>query len=262
MSGADDYGVIAELYDHVGLYRERADVAFYLEEAGAAGGPVLELGCGTGRVLLPVARAGTEIAGLDASERMLAVCRERLTAEPAAVRERVSLVRGDMAGFELGRAFALVTTPFRSFQHLLTVERQLDCLRCARRHLVPGGRFILDVFNPSLEMLAREASPAEFGEEPPFTVPDGRRVVRRVRIPARDRSLQVQDVELLYDVTHPDGRAERVVHATRMRWLYRFEAEHLLARSGFAVTAVYGGYDRCAFGAREPGELLVVARAA
>lgn len=255
-----EYAAIADLYDHVTLYRERADVPFYVEEATACGGAVLEAGCGTGRVLVPIARAGVEIVGLDASEAMLGVCRERLAAEPAEVRSRARLVSGDMRIFDLGRAFRLATTPFRAFQHLLTVKDQVACLDCLRRHLEPGGRLILDVFNPSLELLVRDDLGVEFAEEPPFVAPDGRRVVRRARITARDRARQVQNVELLYDVTHPDGRRERIVQAAAMRWFFRYEAEHLLARCGFEVEAVHGGYDRSAFGSREPGELIVIAR--
>ena len=80
----DEYASIADLYDHVVPYRDRADVAFFVDAAQTAGGPVLEVGCGTGRVLIPTARAGVDIVGLDLSTQMLAICRERLLSEPAA----------------------------------------------------------------------------------------------------------------------------------------------------------------------------------
>jgi len=257
---SDDYGVVADLYDHVGPYRDRADVDFYVEEARSAGGRVLELGCGTGRILIPTARAGVEVVGLDSSPSMLAICRERLSAEPPEVRHRVELVRGDMRSFELGGRFALVTVPFRAFQHLLSVEDQLDCLAAIHRHLVDGGRVIVDVFNPSLERLASRDLGKELDEEPEFVTPDGRRVVRRHKITAHDRSEQINSVELIYDVTHPDGREERLVHGFGMRYLFRYELEHLLARSGFSQEHVYAGYDRAPFGARYPSELVITAR--
>ena len=100
----------------------------------------------------------------------------------------------------------------------------------------------------------------EFGEEPEFTTPDGRRVVRRHKIVSRDRLNQVQQVEILYYVTHSDGRLERLVHSFPMRYLYRFEAEHLLARSGFEVQSVYSGYDKSPYGSNYPGELIFVAK--
>src|SRR5687768_14738605 len=97
--GYEDYDFIAELYDHVTPYRERADVAFFVEEAAGAGGPVLEVGCGTGRVLIPTARARVEITGLDLSGHMLERCRASLSAESEEVRSRVTLVKADMRGF-------------------------------------------------------------------------------------------------------------------------------------------------------------------
>ncbi len=120
----DEYRVIAEFYDHVVPYRERRDVAFFVETAREAGGPVLEIGCGTGRVLIPTARAGIEIVGLDASAAMLALCRQKLAREAEDVQSRVTLVEGDMRRFDLeresgtGAKFALATIPFRPFQHL------------------------------------------------------------------------------------------------------------------------------------------------
>jgi SAM-dependent methyltransferase len=222
---------------------------------------VLELGCGTGRVLIPTARAGIEIAGLDASPAMLAVCRDRLAEEPESVRSRVTLVQGDMRSFALDRRFGLVTLPFRPFQHLLTVEDQLACLAAIRGHLLPGGRVILDLFNPSLEALADPNLGQEAGDEPEFTSCDGRRVIRKYRIVSRDRARQVNSTELIYYITHPDGRQERAVHAFDFRYLFRFEAEHLLARAGFAMQAIYSDYNRSPFGSSYPGELILVARA-
>src|SRR6185503_14924092 len=104
-SGYDQYAFIAELYDQVVPYRERADVAFFVEAAREAGSPVLEVGCGTGRVLIPTARAGLEVVGLDLSPNMLGVCRQKLKDEPEAVQSRVQLVQADMRNFELGHLF-------------------------------------------------------------------------------------------------------------------------------------------------------------
>ncbi len=250
----------AEFYDYVVPYRERQDVTFYVEMAQAAGGPVLEAGCGTGRVLIPTARAGVTITGLDLAESMLAVARTRLDDEPDEVQARATLVHGNMCDFDLGEQFALVTSPFRSFQHLITVEDQLCALESFRKHLVAGGKLVLDLFNPSLPYLVDESRLGEFGEEPEFTMPDGRVVVRRSKIVSRDLTTQVQNVELIYYITHPDGEEERHAHPFAMRYLFRYEAEHLLERAGFRVEAVYGDYDQSAFGSKYPGELILVAK--
>ena len=260
--GYTEYRFTAEFYDHIVPYRERQDVAFFVEMAQATGGPVLEIGCGTGRVLIPTARAGIEIVGLDLSPSMLTIGRERLAAEPAEVQARAQLIEGDMRAFDLGRQFALITLPFRPFLHLTTVEDQIACLTTLHRHLRPGGRLVLDIYNPSIPYLAAPERLEEFGDEPEFTMPDGRRVLRKARIAGRSHFDQMQDVELIYYVTHPDGQQERLVHAFPMRYVFRFEAEHLLARCGFAVEALYADYDKHPYGSQYPGELIFVARPA
>lgn len=247
---------LAQIYDQVIPYRERPDVDFFVQEALACGSPVLEIGCGTGRVLLPTARAGIEITGLDYSNHMLDVCRRDLEKEPLQVQSRVTLLQGDMRDFELGRKFRLITAPFRPFQHLVTVEDQLRCLARVRDHLTPDGIFILDIFNPAAGSLAADNLGQEVGAEPEFTTPEGIKVRRCNKTNSRDLFNQVLDVELIYYLVHPDGREERVVHAFQMRYLFRFEAEHLLARAGFRVLDLYADYQRNPYGAVYPGDLI------
>jgi len=255
----DDYNFIADLYDHVTSYRERADVEFFVDEATKSGGPVLEIGCGTGRVLIPIARAGIQIVGLDLSDHMLERCRVNLSSESEEVRSRVPLVKGDMRSFHLGREFRLVTIPFRPFQHLTTVEDQFSCLASVREHLSDFGRLIVDLFNPKLEALVADDMGEEIDEGLEFSTPDGATVQRKHRVAGRDLFNQIVYSELIYYVRHTDGRRERLVHAFPMRYLFRFEAEHLLARAGFRVEAIYSDYDRSEFGSKYPGELLIVA---
>src|SRR5262249_23671419 len=159
---------------------------FFVEAARTSGGPVLEIGCGTGRVLIPTARAGIDIVGLDASAGMLDVCRKRILEESDAVQSRVRLVQADMRNFNLVQKFNLVTLPFRPFQHLTTVDEQLSCLTLIHRHLAESGRLILDLFNPWLEALVSDNLGQESEAEPEFRMPDGRRVIRRRRIVSRD----------------------------------------------------------------------------
>jgi SAM-dependent methyltransferase len=255
----DEYKAIAEMYDYIVPYRERADVGFFVEAARESDGAVLEVGCGTGRVLIPTAREGIEITGLDLSPHMLAVCRERLKAEPQEVQSRVRLVEGDMRQFELARTFQLVTLPFRPFQHLTAVAEQQACLSCIHKHLAEGGKLILDIFNPMLESLVNTEFGKEMGDEPEFSLPDGRKVIRRHCVVSRDVANQINYVELVHYVTHPGGRQERLVQAFPMRYLFRFEAEHLLARTGFTVEQLYADYDKSPYGSKYPGELIFVA---
>jgi SAM-dependent methyltransferase len=260
MSQHDPYSAFAEFYDHVVPYRTRRDVDFFVARASEADGPVLEIGCGTGRILIPAARAGAEVAGVDISPAMLAICREKLAREPDSVRQRVLLLENaDMRQLEIGRAFALITLPFRGFQHLLTPEDQLTALARINDHLRPDGRLIVDIFNPSLPALVDETSEGE--EEPEFVMPDGRRVTRRMRVGAHDRFEQVLLVRQIYHIVHADGREEEMTDSFPMRYLFRYEAEHLLARAGFQLESVLADYDGRPYGSIYPGELVLIARA-
>jgi SAM-dependent methyltransferase len=256
----DEYESVAELYDEVTPYASRPDVPFFVEMAKESGGPVLELGAGTGRVLIPTARAGIPITGLDMSVRMLGVCQKKLAAELPETQAKVTLIEGDMRSFELPGAFRLVTMPFRPFQHLLTVEDQLACLHCIHRHLAEAGRVVVDVFNPMLEALVKDNLGQELEPEPEFTMPDGRRVIRKHKIAARNFFDQVQQIELIYYVTYPDGRQDRLLQSFPMRYFFRYEMEHLLARAGFVVENLYADYERHPYGTLYPGELIFVAK--
>ena len=255
-------GFTAEVYDQIPIYRTRQDVDFYVEEARQAGGEVLELGSGTGRILLPVARAGVAITGLDEAAAALGRCRAKLEREPGEVQGRVSLVQGDLRDFALGKTYALITAPFRVFQHLMTVADQIAALRAIERHLSPGGRIILDFFNPSYAMLSQKATGEEQGHEPEFTLPDGRRVVRCFRVLERDRSAQSMRAEFVYHVAETDGSEHSIAEGFDMRWFHRYEVEHLLARCGYVTETIYGDFDRRPFDSRDPAEMIVLARRA
>ena len=235
---------VAEYYDFNPVCAGRKDVGFYVDLSRAAGGPVLELGCGTGRILLPIAQAGCRVVGLDSAEPMLARCRAKLEREPHEVRKRVRLVHASMAEFDLGEKFHLVTAPFRSFQHLRSVEDQLACLRSAHRHLVSGGRLVLDLFQTDARRMHDPAFMKESQNFPEVTLPDGRKLRLTERTAAFHRAEQANDVELIYNVTHPDGRTERLVMAFTVRYFFRYEVEHLLARGGFRVVELFGNYNR------------------
>lgn len=255
-----EYEFIADFYDRVNEFRDEKDIPFFVDMARTFGGPVLEIGCGSGRVLVPTARAEIEIVGLDLSDAMLEKCREKLSSEPEDVQNRVELLKADMRSFDLGRTFKLITTPFRPFQHLTTVEDQIKCLNAIHRHLNDNGRFILDIFNPSIPYLADETRKEEWGEMPEFEMADGRKVLVRNRVPGLDFANQVIDCEMIYYVTYPDGKKERLVHSFQMRYIFRFEAEHMLANCGFEIENLYGDFDKSPFGSIYPGELIFVAR--
>lgn len=239
----DDIPDFGTLYDSVPIYAQRQDVQFYVDEAVVVRGPVLELGCGTGRILIPTARAGLTITGLDGSAHMLERCRAKIAQEPDEVRNRITLTRGDIRGFELAERFALITAPFRVVQHLTSVDEQLRFLDAVARHLAPGGRLLFDVFNPNFARLVASDS-AEHEDTPEQRLPDGRTMRRAFRVASVRLIDQVSEVELIYYVSDATGTVQRYVQAFDMRWFLRAEIEHLLARSGFAMLAIYGNFDR------------------
>src|SRR5437870_6840590 len=251
---------IADYYDEAPIVKGRTqDVAFYRDAAREFGDPVLELGCGTGRITMALAEAGKRITGLDLSERMLERAVKKRATLLVEARERVHLVQGNMAGFDLGETFRLIIIPFRPFQHLLEVQQQLDCLDCVQKHLAPGGRLILDVFQTDAE---RMHDPVHMREMlvTEYKTADGRLVRITERVVAFHRAEQRNDVEMIFSIRHADGRQEKLVFAWTLRYFFRYEIEPLLARCGFRVTALYGNFDRSALADSSP-EMIYVAQA-
>ncbi len=269
MSTALYDGFIADYYDESPVMRGRlSDVAFYRDAVGEFGDPVLELGCGTGRIALALAEAGHRVTGLDISERMLDRCNKKRAALPTEARERIHLVQGDMTQFDLGEKFRVVIIPFRPMQHLLEVEQQISCFESVRKHLQSesrvfgkrGGRLILDVFQTDAERM-HDPSYQKEGLVAEYATADGRHVKIMERITAFHRAEQRNDVEMIFYVRDVQGKEERLVFAWTLRYFFRYEVEHLLARCGFRVTAVYGDFDRSALGDESP-EMIFVAEVA
>src|SRR5277367_605085 len=266
MSTALYDGFIADYYDESPIVRGRTgDVAFYRDVVHEFRDPVLELGCGTGRITLALAAAGHRVSVLVISERMLERCNQKRAAMPTEARERVHLVQGDMTRFDLGEKFRVVIIPFRPLQHLLEIDAQISCLESVRRHLQAegrvfgrrGGRLILDVFQTDAERM-HDPSYLKEGPVTEYTMPDGRRVRITEKVTAFHRAEQRNDVEMIFYVTDARGKEERLVFAWTLRYFFRYEVEHLLARCGFKVSAVYGDFDRSPLGDTSP-EMIFVA---
>src|SRR5215469_8593550 len=148
-SGVEYREISAKYYDEAYATKEDlVDRDFYVELAKRVGGPVLELACGTGRILLPIAREGIAIHGVDLSAAMLAILRKNLQREPKDVRELISMVEGDIRTFRSNRQYPLVIIPFRPLQHMYTVEEQVAALKTAAFHLDEEGILAFDVFFP------------------------------------------------------------------------------------------------------------------
>lgn len=249
----------AAVYD--AIYADRADIGFWLAMADASPGPLLEIGCGTGRVLLELARAGHEVAGLDLSRAMIERARAKLRVEAAETRGRVRLVVADMTAFELDRRFATVISPFGGFHHLRTVEQQLACLDRCRTHLEPRGTLVLDLFNPApipTECLSSEP----LDDDAPETLTDwtdGRRIRWWISVEGYRPAEQRNECLLTCEVIEDGEVVRRHVDAFALRYVFRYELEHLLVRAGFELVGLYGDYDRSPFSDGSPG-MIAIAR--
>jgi len=240
----------AEVYDDysTGL---PGDVEFYVKEAAEAEGEVLELGCGTGRILIPIAQAGGTVTGLDLAPPMLAICRDKVAREPEEVGKRITLVEGDMRNFDLGKQFALILCPYRAFLHNLTVEDQLATLGCVHRHLAPSGRFVMNVFDPLLDLIVSRLGKKNAGEHQlDCSYFDGT-TQNQVDVYQKrwyDADAQVVHCEFRFIEKLDDGRQRlKTTKTLTLRWVYRREMEHLLARAGFEVVELLGDFDRAPF---------------
>jgi SAM-dependent methyltransferase len=151
----ESYNVTAKYYDAAyATKQDLVDLPFYLDLAKASGGPVLEIACGTGRVLLPIARENIDIDGVDNSLPMLRVLKSHIDNEPAEIRRRITLHEGDMRDFRLREKFPLVIIPFRPLQHMYTLQDQLRALATAAFHLQKNGILAFDLFYPKMELIS------------------------------------------------------------------------------------------------------------
>jgi SAM-dependent methyltransferase len=226
---------LASLYD---AFPFDGDIALYRRLAETEGGKVLEVGCGTGRVLLPLVQAGGDVTGIDVSPHMLAFTRAKLDA----MGEQAELVQADMRGFQLNsRDFDVAIIAVKSFAYLLEREDQLACLEGVRAHLRPGGVLVIDLLHPTPAWIAEPLG--QLRHDLIATNARGETVSRVESVLSVDLARQVRIIRSVYEVIDARGMVsyKRFVEWP-YRWTHRFEAELLLERAGFSVEALYGGY--------------------
>lgn len=233
----NDYTPFAELYDL--FYADfEDDLEMYRGFAERTGGPILEVGSGTGRVALALAEEGHTVEGLELSETLRIVAQQK--ADRAQLTDRVTFVAGDMRRFKIDRHFGLIIVPLNTFLHNLTLDDQLATLACCKKHLRPGGLLVLDCFNP----------------DPAHAADDGRLIVQR-RVTDRatgqtavlllsrvtDWNNQLQEITYFIDRADRTGVVQRAILPTMYRFIFRHELRLLLKVGGFDLKDEYGSYD-------------------
>jgi SAM-dependent methyltransferase len=245
------------------MYRgsPRGDVEWYRRKAVESGGPVLELGAGTGRVTIPIAEAGVRVMALDLDAGMLDRLQKKTAMLPAEAQRRVTMHWADMRSFALDEQYALVIIPFRAFLHNVTREDQLATLRSVHAHLRPGGELALNVFHPSLEYMAANsgAFAGVWRWRETVNLADGRFVVysdttryntvkQRLESMIRTEEFGADGSLLLTNMMHLE-----------LAYLYPSDIASLLVDSGFELLRISGDFHGRPF-ERDGDELVVEAR--
>jgi SAM-dependent methyltransferase len=233
------------------------DLDFWLDLADTHGDPILELGCGSGRVLLHLARRGHAVTGVDNSPEMLALLEAKLKqASTKHIAQTPTRLPASLHDFQTSEIFKLAIMPFNTFMHLLTLEAQIAALVNIRKHLAPGAPLALDMPNPGDAYAASEP-----GLALERTFRDGANTVQQFSSVALDRTAQLAHITWLYDSIASDGAVRRTVVPLTLRYTFPGEMRLVLERCGFSLTHLYGDY-ACSPLADGSPRMIVVATAA
>jgi SAM-dependent methyltransferase len=224
----------------------------YRKERGKVGHQVLELACGTGRLTIPIAQSGEEVVGLDLSASML----EHARAKSKQAGVEIEFVEGDCRSFELKQKFALIFMAFNSMQHLHDHASLRGLFSSVRQHLAPGGRFIFDVFNPKVSMLAR--TPEERRPEREYEDPEGRGTIMLEHTMHYDDASQVSRIKWYFTRRGPNGlEPDFRKEDLHLRCFFPQELDLLVRAQGFEIVEKFGDFDRKPFASGQPKQVVV-----
>jgi ubiquinone/menaquinone biosynthesis C-methylase UbiE len=249
------YEDISKYYDLI--HQElRDDIVFAIKLAASVGDPILELGCGTGRLILPLARVGHAITGLDNSAAMLEVARNRIEAEKAKVQQRIRLITGDMTSFQLEERYGLIVIAYNTLMHL-TRQQVESCLICARHHLKPTGRLMIDVENP---VVTADPSDDEFLvlERTAVEPATGNNIVQ-MSSSWVDQQAQTRHITWIFDSSpREEGSIRRTVVNTDFHYLFAHQLEMIFDSSSLVLKDIFGDYDASPYSEDCPRMLMVI----
>jgi len=229
------------LYDKINSFD--SDFSFYTELSKEAGGAVLELCCGTGRLTIPIHNAGVDITGLDYTESMLEGAREKSKGL------NIPFVQGDIRSFNLNKKFNLIFIPFNSFQHMYTLSDVEQAFECIQKHLAQGGLFAFDIFNPSIDLMVHWKGKRKDVNH--CILEDGRSVLIQ-EIMNYDEQTQCNRTKWLFNI---DGVEE--IAQLDMRCFYPIEIEAYLKYNGFEIVEKYGDFDKSPFVSKSMKQIFV-----
>lgn len=240
-----------DLYDNNWLYDlvhkvGEPQIAFYRRQIERYGEPVLELGCGSGNYLVALSNSLQNIVGLDLSEEMLGAAERKAESEGVST----DLIAGDMRDFQIDQKFRLVFAAGNSLQHLTTNADAAACLASVRRHLFPFGKFIAEVFNPSLPLLCRPPDKRFFIGE--YRTDEGWLVITENVF--YEAATQINHIRWHYKNQY--WKEERTV-SFRMRQFFPQELDALFAANGFRIVRKFGDFDESPFVSDSPKQIMV-----
>lgn len=254
----DPYALMARYYDaeNAGLVEDFPAYEALVERFSQ---PVLDVGCGTGRIAFHLVRRGVQVVGVDHSTSMLVRARERAIRQQFSA-EQIEFVEADAAALALGRRFRLALMAFNTFMHFTEQEQQIAVLRRVAEHLEPDGGLALDLPNP-IEMFRADDVPMLVLERT-FTDPQTGHLVMQQSVAHLDRAAQIMEVTWVYDCLAHDGTVTRTLVPLRLRYTFAPELRLLLAQTGFGAVECYGDYDFAPYQEDSPRLFVVAARLA
>jgi SAM-dependent methyltransferase len=247
----------ANLYDLDQRDNLIVDIPFYMEYAKKQKGNILELGCGTGRVSIELAKAGYSVTGLDLSEQMLEIYKNKIKHLPKDISEKIELINGNMADFNISKRFSLIIAPFRAFQALTVEDDTKNCLKCIKEHLSGNGIFIINVFRPykilDESWCSKESVQWEHDDEK-----NGVHIIKKDCRERIDTKKQIIYPYFVYEVKENNGNVERYIEYLELRYYYYEQLVELLRRNDFQILEEYGWYDKS--GIESGRELILICK--
>lgn len=246
-----EYDLIAQFYD-IEHDRFSEDLDMYSNYAELSGGKILELACGSGRVLLPLAQEGYELTGVDNSEKMLEIAQQRLQEEKLV--DHCQLVNQDMRTLQLNQKYRLAIIALGSFGHITTRKDQQSTLAAVRAHLSPGAALIIDISNSDARYM--EDLSGHILHQGTWATQDGYHYTHFVS-PASSSEKHLLELTHFYERHHQGGPVERTIITTLLYLFERSELELLLEQAGFVIKDIYGDYDLGPFDLDSPRMICV-----